>query len=147
MSTSLILPPKFIDQHARALRARATTVAALLVTVVGCNYQSVQHVDRATVSGRVTFGEEPLRGGSVTFISTTDASKRATGVLKPDGTFSITDVPIGPARVAIDTEPMRFGAPDRYVQIPVRYVSPETSGFTFDVQPGENTGAKFQLEK
>ncbi len=120
--------------------------AAALLWLSGCHHQPVVHPDRATVRGAVTFGDQPLPGGSVTFISTADPGQRATGILKSDGTFTIADVPIGPVRVAVDTEPMRFGAPTRFVPIPAKYTRPESSGFSYDVQPGENADALFRLD-
>ncbi len=80
------------------------------------------------------------------FISASDPSKRVTGLLQTDGTFAIDDVPLGAVRVAIDTEPMRVGAPTRYVKIPPKYAQPDTSGFTFEVKPGQNSGADFHLD-
>jgi hypothetical protein len=128
------------------IRHKSIGVALALVCLFGCRAKVVTRADRATVSGKVTLAEQPLTGGSISFISTNDAGQRATGILLADGTFAIADVPIGPVRVAVDTEPMRVGAPDRYVKIPAKYANPDTSGFTYEVKPGDNTGASFNLE-
>ena len=89
--------------------------------------------------------EQPLRGGSVTFISSANSLQRVTGFLQDDGTFSIADVPLGKVDVAIDTEPMKIGAPDRYQKIPDKYRDAKTSGLSYDVSPGDNPPARFAL--
>ncbi len=129
------------------IRNRLTVTAALAtVWLTGCGNRPVVHADRATVSGTVTFAGKPLPGGSVAFISTADPAKRVTGILQEDGTFRVADVPVGKVDVAIDTEPMKIGAPKRYVTIPENYRNPATSGLNYDVMPGDNAPARFELK-
>ena len=144
--TSILRTTPRSRRGALAKSLRWLLALGLTASGASCGYRPVVHADRATVSGRVTLAGKPLPGGSVTFISKSDPVKRVSGVLQADGTFVIGDVPLGEVLVAIDTEPMKFGAPDRYVKIPDAYRDVKTSGLTFAVAPGENSGAEFKLE-
>lgn len=114
-----------------------------------------------TVSGKVTFKGQPLKGGNVSIIP------KAGGVLKTtigeDGSYSISKVPVGSAKAAVDTSSLRpipqkslpgpyanapkealpsnlqsGGDPSRYTPIPEMYADPEKSGLTLDVKSGKN---------
>ena len=66
--------------------------------------------------------------------------------LKPDGTFSVSDVPIGQVGVAIDTPPPMIPPAGTdmskvtpHVAIPAKYKDPKTSGLTWEIKGGKNT--------
>jgi len=80
-------------------RARLPLLAGLAFLLVaalsGCGGDPV-----ATVSGKVTYLDKPLPGGTVIF-STADFAKSATAEIKPDGTYSVSRVPLGDLKVAV----------------------------------------------
>jgi hypothetical protein len=95
-----------------------------------------------TINGKVTYKGEPLPGGTVTFHPA--KGKPIVGKLQADGSFSVKGVPVGPTRVAIETESVkpRPGAPPKggkYVAIPAKYRSHMTSGLTCEVKAGNQT--------
>jgi len=113
-----------------------------LLCAFGCASKS------ATVAGKVTFQGQPVGGGSV--IVYCPDKQIARGIIGPDGSYSIPNVPCGSAVVTVQA-PMRLpdglrlrqnvppstggpvpptlGADDtNRVQIPQRYALPEESG-------------------
>lgn len=74
------------------LLARVSALAAL-VALVGCSSDA-----RAPVSGKVYIGDKPLTGGEVRFhgAKTFVATK-----IGPDGSYSITDAPVGECKVSV----------------------------------------------
>src|SRR5262249_37736169 len=111
-----------------------------------------------TVSGTVRYKGLPLPGGVVTFHLENGAARAAK--LDKDGKFTATDVPVGPAKVTIETEsprpavkkgpggklgdpkekflPGKGDAAQRYVAIPRMYGNPNTSPLTVEVRLGRN---------
>ena len=80
------------------LLIRATALLALL-TAVGCGASD----KRAAVAGKVTVGGKgPLTGGNIRFVSVADPNKVGGGQIKPDGTFEVSDAPVGECKVVID---------------------------------------------
>jgi hypothetical protein len=122
------------------------------------------------VSGKVTLKDKVVKGGTVTFIA--EGKGTAVGSIGEDGMYKVTDVPTGPVKICVDTRSMNpearadkftkysppkdsaapkgFGAgPDRaelerrYVPIPVRYASEETTDLTTTVSGGSQ---KYDIE-
>jgi hypothetical protein len=105
----------------------------------------------ARVTGRVLLGGEPLTAGKVLLKAPPGSHVTSTSAYIEDGTFTFPEAPIGPVTLAIDTESVkadiaRFhedGAPPppglRYVPIPRKYTSFDTSGLTLEVRPGTQT--------
>lgn len=141
--------------------AVGTLTLALLVAVAGCGPKT------GTVSGKVTYKGEPLKGGNVIF-----ASEKGQSLLAPigeDGTYTIQNVPVGEAKIAVKTKHLGIvaamakmkgaggppqdtsggvGAPKkltpeeavrRFVAIPAQYEDTETSGLTFTVKGGSQS--------
>ena len=79
------------------------------------------------------------------FISAKDGNISASCGLQEDGTYFVSDAPIGDTKVTIETETLKTGLGPRYMQIPTKYSVPQTSGLTHTVTPGENT-ANFDLQ-
>ncbi len=63
---------------------------------------------QGTVSGKVSFRGQPLRGGTVSIIP--QAGGAMTGEIKEDGSYTIAKVPTGPAKVAVETASIRPSA-------------------------------------
>jgi hypothetical protein len=103
----------------------------------------------ATVSGKVTFGGQPLTTGTVTFHPASDGPL-AIGQIQPDGTYQaevgtesglisgsyvVTVVATGPMPPAVP------GGPEPLPQslIPARYGNRETTPLRYTITPGANT--------
>jgi hypothetical protein len=135
-------------------RSARAGLALLACFAAGCGGTGV-------VSGKVTYNNEPVGGGTVLLIST---EGRGTGrsIIGPDGAYSVKDAPVGTVTITVETisvKPPRI-VPDmpkppegaipkdapsiygskpsnaKYVEIPERYSDPETSGLTFTVKSG-----------
>jgi hypothetical protein len=69
-------------------------IAVLVMGITGCGEK------RAKVSGKVTYNDKVLTGGTVNFV-TKDNLKGDTATIQPDGTYSCTNVPFGDLLVAV----------------------------------------------
>lgn len=117
----------------------------VLAVLAGCGRQAVSDSTRARVSGHVRFAGHPLKGGSITLVLDRDAKYRITGMIQPDGSYAFDGAPVGPTRVTVETESLRYANPAGYVPIPARYGRLESSGLAYDVQPNENKDVNFEL--
>ncbi len=103
-----------------------------------------------SVSGKVTYNGEPLTKGSVLFVNE-ETGIGASGQLDTSGTYTIASIRTGEYQVAIQPPPapspdeMEEGAQPEKLDIPEKYLSPQTSGLTATVTEGENT-ADFELQ-
>jgi hypothetical protein len=129
---------------------RLVLVAALLgaSASLGCGSKT------ATVSGTISYKGEKLGNGNVTFVG--DKGQAAASPIKADGTYSMTNVPLGTVKIKVETIPPAEGSsqnrmgvdmPDmkgkekdlgKYVKIPDRYKDSEKSGLTYQVKPGKH---------
>ena len=127
---------------------RIVVLAALLgaSASLGCGAK------KATVSGIISYNGERLGNGNVTFI--TDKGEASASQIKADGTYFMTNVPIGTVKIKVETVApvedssknlMGVDMPNmkgkekeggRYVKIPDRYKDPEKSGLTYQVKSG-----------
>jgi hypothetical protein len=124
----------------KTLRRIPLVVALISVAgTFGCGPQRVERPDRARVTGKVTYNGKPVQGGVIVFHSISDSKKSGGGSLKEDGSYSVTNVPIGEAQVTVDTESLKPHLGSLYVKLPDRYMSSEESGLTFTVEAGENS--------
>jgi hypothetical protein len=112
-----------------------------------------------TISGKVTYKDKPLPGGSVTFLTSDQKVKSAT--IGTDGTYQIAGVTVGPAKIGVsppaaptalpkgmkmDASKMG-GAPEgsavalppdtKPVALPPQYQDPAKSGETYTVTAGK----------
>lgn len=140
------------------------SIAALvLLALIGCGGGNKV----GTVSGKVTYKGEALRGGTLAFVP-----KNAGGVvatIDPEGNYTVTNVPVGEAKITVQTFPATGGPPamkgkappkmpqapadqkmpDLYdfagkakkghMKIPEKYGDPEKSGLTYTVSAGSQT--------
>jgi hypothetical protein len=118
--------------------SRCTECLCLSIAVLllgGCGGRGSTREDcRGPVTGTVTIDGKSLAGGSITFVRIDDPRYRLVAPLRPDGTFSVADAPLGRVRVAVETESMRLGVPGAYTPIPEKYGRPDTSGLTATIQ-------------
>ena len=97
------------------------------------------------VYGKVTYNGKAVTAGTVKFFPEGGGEPVGTA-LGPDGTYRATGVPVGPAKVAIETRHFKnltppppgiakqLGGPQtKYVPIPEKYEKPATSELTFEV--------------
>ena len=90
------------------------------------------------VTGTVTYQGKPVTGGSVIFDMEDPSSSRPyMGEIYDDGTYELTYVVPGKAKVAIVTD-TKQGLPT-YVEIPRKYTSPKKSGLEYEVITGPQT--------
>jgi len=128
---------------------------AVAVGVVGCGG------GKGTISGKVTYKGAPLKGGHIAFLASN--KQNFMGDISEDGSYVISNVPTGPAKVSVQTSYMKQtartsrqykvpadapkglgggGGPDlakRYVAIPDKYEDPDQSGLTYTVKSGDQT--------
>ena len=136
-----------------------------LLCAVGC---SKGKSTPASVSGKVTLKDQPVTGGTVTFHFENDGTLAGTyrAEIGTDGTYGLTSLPAGEAKVSIETEsintagrpkPEEYGkrrgrvmksspapsgvevgkAQTKYMPIPRKYADPKTSGLTVTLTKGK----------
>ncbi len=127
-----------------------------LATLPGCGGDS----DKAALTGKVTYHNAPVTGGTLTLIPATGLPFPIT--IKYDGTFDVNDAPVGLMKVTINTDnvptsaqgaqmpggmtppkDMKMPAVDeskmaKKVVIPAKYNSPDVSGLTWDTSKERN---------
>jgi hypothetical protein len=134
--------------------ATSCVAVSALLALAGCDSDSKV----GSVRGVVRLDGKPLATGTVRFLP--KAGRAATGKIRSDGTYrlgtygesdgaligkhevAIIALEIGP--VPTRTEGGRPPATPTKPLVPRRYMSPGSSGLTFDVQPGNNQ-ADFDL--
>jgi hypothetical protein len=112
---------------------------------------------RNVVEGRVVFEGKPLPGGRVTFLCDGKGRPARSAALAKDGSYEVTDVSVGPARVSVETfrplpkpkpsidpvtgqeVPVEWEDTGPYLPIPDRYAHPAMSGLECTVVPGRQT--------
>jgi len=118
-----------------------------LILAIGCGAKSSQ--EKATVggiSGKVTFGGEPVTEGQVVFRNT-QLNTDVVGVLDESGAYSVSGVVVGKSLVSVQPLPppstMDITAPKpkpaNPENIPKKYRSPTTSKLEIEVGQGNAT--------
>jgi hypothetical protein len=134
-------------------------LVAFLLLAPGC--KSRHSVERARVTGKVTFQGKPLPGGRVNFLAVNGAYATS-GIIDENGNYEI-DAPVGEVKIAVDNSMVegggrRKGPPfnlprskqppgheeeqpikGKYVDIPSRYRNTEDSGLIYTVKSGQQT--------
>ena len=112
---------------------------------IGCG----QGNPTGSISGKVTHNGEPLTTGVVMFLDS-DAGIGASAELDADGVYEVLSLPTGQYQVAIQAPPapspeeVASGAQLEKLEIPDKYLDPQTSGLTATITEGENS-ADFTL--
>jgi hypothetical protein len=118
----------------------------LLSSLAGCSGSGME----SQVSGRVTLDSAAAGPGIVSFAPVDEKHNPAIGTIDARGRYSLKTsrtpgLPAGKYRVGVYIHTMPPGAQpgERLMStpsaIPEKYENVETSGLTFDVQPGSNT--------
>jgi hypothetical protein len=145
-------------------RCRSWLVLPALLFSLGCGSP------KGDVSGKVTYQNKPLTGGTVTFFG---AENRVVGSvpISDEGDYSMANVPVGPVKITVAAPPIIIGdtagtppplskgkggkrgskneAKKRTkmreslprVEVPAKYKMPEQSGLTYTVEPGKQVHA------
>ena len=108
----------------------------------------------ATVSGTITYKGQTLGNGTVVFIAADN--KGGSSPIAADGTYSISNLPVGPVKITVETKPLppapkmpnmanmpkiempgnEGASAGKYVKIPDRFKDPAQSGLTYEVKSG-----------
>jgi hypothetical protein len=68
--------------------------------VLGCS--SYKNPTVYAAQGKVTIDGKPIKGfAKIVFVSATDASKKATGIVDPSGNYNISNLPPGACKVSL----------------------------------------------
>jgi hypothetical protein len=112
---------------------------------------------KAEVKGKVTYKGSPLKGGGIIIQSSKGTTH--SGDIQADGTYVVKDVPTGPAKMTVswvNEEAIEYnrellkkgreekgggskGKPKDINSLPTKYSAFDTSGLSFQVQPGTTT--------
>jgi hypothetical protein len=121
--------------------------------------------DTMPVSGTITYGGAPIRGGTVTFHPQGDVGNPAFGLVAADGTYALTTYEpkdgavAGSHKVTVEVFPGQWAAEEEGAgevglpgaevasgpRVPGKYSSPDSTPLEFEVKSGSNT-ADFALE-
>jgi hypothetical protein len=125
----------------------------LSLGVAGCG------ASKGTISGKVFYKDNPLKGGKVTFVGADKQSYLAE--IEEDGSYSVENLPVGEASIVVETASLKppnpyvlknkqpadagegYKPPDfaarakRFVPIPARYSDPDQSGLKHPVKGGK----------
>jgi hypothetical protein len=111
---------------------------AACVACAGCASSG----DTGDISGVVKFHGQPLPAGTISFIN--DRNGARVGIIQPDGTYSVSGMPTGTARITV-VAPLpltKLGkASPKVVAIPTKYADPAESGLSYTVVQGTQTHA------
>jgi hypothetical protein len=130
--------------------AAAAFLAVALSAAAGCSGGT------GNVTGKITYKNEPVPGGSVQFMSPAGAF---VGEIGPDGSYSVSGVPTGASKIAITCQDPKYaeymnqlaahardpkvpkpkGSPDDFNKIPTKYTDFTSSGLTYEVKSGSQT--------
>ena len=132
----------------RGLVCLLATVFAL--SPLGCGDDGPDYVK--TVSGKVVYANgKPVTGGMVVFEPVEEADDTPMAVLGKDGTFSFTEVGVTPGEYRVMLAPSEEGeeggeAEGSAFQVPEKYLSGESSGWTATIKDGENEPLTFTIK-
>jgi hypothetical protein len=91
---------------------------------------------RALVKGKVIFSKQPVRSGTVSFIGAD--GRQGSGVIKDDGTYEVTDAPVGDVTITVTVPEKPMGR----IAMP-----PPPSGMKMppEMDPGKGAGPGTQV--
>jgi hypothetical protein len=117
----------------------ALAPAALLITTRDPAKTARRPVELVEVSGRVLYNGKPLPGGRVTFVTADGFA--STAVIDETGNYTIKSR-VGEVGIGVDNRMLRERGnkiKGRFVQIPAKYSTPDTSGLKYKVKKGHQT--------
>jgi len=130
----------------QVLDSQLLFVAALTLTL-GCSGSKFD----AQVSGTIRLDDNPIGPGVVIFAPADAKTNPARGAIQPDGTYTLKtgrDIGLPPGKYQVSLQIVELPAdvvpgqrdmrPTKSL-IPQRYTDTTTSGFEFEVMPGDNT--------
>jgi hypothetical protein len=118
----------------------------LALALLGCGRSVTE------VSGTVTFKDQTLSSGSVTFVGLDGES--SSSAIAENGSYRIENAPVGPVKIAVSSHPraplglrnprgqaaaLRENPKDGAVKIPEKYEDHKTSGLAYTVERGSHT--------
>jgi hypothetical protein len=109
----------------------------LAIASLGCGSSGHNAKDRVFVKGKVTLANRPLPSGILVFTGAHDWTVQAR--IRRNGSYSISDAPVGEVKVGVQgipRPPGKAGQSVKFMDVPPRYKDPETSGLTFMVTAG-----------
>jgi hypothetical protein len=123
------------------IRPSCGLAAVLAVGLAGCGFGSGE------VSGAVRFKSVPLSTGRVTFTSQRNPAATACALIDEDGSYKVTDCPLGPVTITVQTTLSRSGGegarphagpggPTSHIGLPSRYADPARCGLDLEVRHG-----------
>jgi hypothetical protein len=118
---------------------------ALALTLGGCAER------RGDISGTVRLGGNPVSRGFVTFVSQGNPRLHASPRIGDDGSYHVSDCPVGPVKITCQTAVPHGGKADlarvgrrgtkslevKLPAIPAHYAKPETSGIKYTAISGK----------
>jgi hypothetical protein len=127
-----------------------------LLTLIGGCGRTPRSVEHAEVSGKVLLQGQPVPGGQVNFV-TVKGGFASAGTIDENGNYQIK-APVGEVVITVNNamlaprrgprevpHPKKPGADEeqpvkgRWVKIPSRYSTPDTSDLKYTVKPGTQT--------
>lgn len=124
-------------------RIAVAVCCCLLPLLIGCGEPN------AELKGTVTYNGKPLNSGSIMFQC--DAGPVENANIESDGTYVISGLPMGPAKVTVQVSAPPQPGPDgeitnepgtyepNPVMIPNKFASADTSGLTVDIKEAQQT--------
>ncbi len=126
---------------------RRLAAAALMLAATGCSKPT------GNISGKVLYQDKPLPGGYVNFMSPGPDATVKTSAIQKDGSYSITGMPVGEAKITVQgifapLQPTQGGVPPaaagsasqaanrQTVYVPPEYGNADTSKLTYTVVSG-----------
>jgi hypothetical protein len=120
-------------QTRQALSSVRAGFYLLFLGLAGCGLGSTT----GDLSGSVSYQGEPVRSGTVVFLSADGVKQYAK--ITPEGTYRIAEIPTGTVLIAViphQRNPFPSGKTEKPAPLPERYTDPKTSGITHDVRAG-----------
>jgi hypothetical protein len=136
-------------------------IAGCTLSVSACSGGGLEKLPEtgATLEGTVTFKGEPVQFALVIAVGP-DGKGSATGNIREDGKYRMTNVPLGEVKVAVNTEAGKgdymskvmsqsYQGPEakvkgkkaslKFIDVPKQYHDPEKSGLSTTIKEGANT--------
>jgi hypothetical protein len=60
-----------------------------------------------TITGKLTVNGQPLKGGDISFLPADGVGPSGTGMINEDGTYTVTNCPVGAKKVVVKTSHLR----------------------------------------